>query len=136
MSEFPLAFEALTLSRRPNQFLMLPDGFKALAAAHAVSPVLPSAPAKVYETIKRVFSAEPRVVLAREDAEAGQLEFVQRSPIFRFPDTITIAVVPAGKDKSALAIYSRAKIGYRDFGVNKKRIEHWLDLLQAAIKSK
>jgi len=136
MAGFPLAFETLTLNRRPNQFLMLPDGFKALAPAHAVSPELTAAPAKVYPTIKRVFSAEPRVVLAREDEAAGQLEFVQRSALFRFPDTITIAVLPAGKGKSTLAIYSRAKVGYRDFGVNQKRTEHWLALLNAALNSK
>ncbi|MBL4544816.1 MAG: DUF1499 domain-containing protein [Oceanicaulis sp.] len=74
--------------------------------------------------------AAPRVALVR--AEAGQIELVQRSKLFRFPDYITAQAFET-QGGAALAIYSRAVIGYSDMGVNRKRIKAWLESLQAAL---
>ena len=133
MTAFPLDFRSLTLRRRPNRFLMLPDGFEGAAEAHAVSPVFGVAPAKLLDAARRVFSGQPRTALVHEDQTAGQIELVQRSALFRFPDRITVEAVAAGKGKSALAIYSRSKLGYRDFGVNAARVTAWLKLLETGL---
>ena len=55
-------------------------------------------------------------------AESGKIVAVQRSLIFRFPDTIWIEIVPRG-DHAGIAIYSRSTYGRFDFGVNRARVE-------------
>jgi len=74
--------------------------------------------------------AEPRTTLLAEDRKARQLSLVQKSKTFRFPDFITAEAVPQAGGETALAIYSRAKYGIRDFGVNRARIERWLAALK------
>ena len=125
-----LDFASLALSWKPNQFLVLPSGFAAKAKAHAPSPVFAKPPEQVIEALKRVALAEPRTTLLAEDRAKHQVALVQKSKTFRFPDFITAEAVPIGPGQTALAIYSRAKFGSRDFGVNRARIERWLAALQ------
>jgi len=49
----------------------------------------------------------------------------------QFPDYISVkaVAVPGG---SALVVWSRARFGYGDFGVNRSRIEDWLDRIGEA----
>ena len=122
-------FATLTLTWRPNQYLVLPTGYVAKAKPHAESPVLARSPEEVLEAMKRIALAEPRTELLAEDRGARQLSLVQRSKTFRFPDYITIEAVALAPGQTALAIYSRAKYGIRDFGVNRARVERWLAAL-------
>lgn len=126
-------FATLTLSWRPNQFLVLPPGYIAKAQAHAASPVFARTAEQVLDAVKRVALAEPRTELVAEDRAARQLTLIQRSKTFRFPDYITVEAVPLAAGQTALAIYSRAKYGIRDFGVNRARVERWLAALKAQL---
>jgi uncharacterized protein (DUF1499 family) len=126
-------FASLALGWRPNQYLVLPPGFIAKAQPHAASPVFPRSPEEVLEAVKRIALAEPRTSLLDEDRALRQLELVQRSRTFRFPDFITVEAVPIAPGRIALAVYSRAKYGIRDFGVNRARVERWLAALQLAL---
>jgi uncharacterized protein (DUF1499 family) len=126
-------FATLALSWKPNQFLVLPTGFAAKAKAHAASPVFAKPPEQVIEALKRVALAEPRTTLLAEDRAKHQAALVQKSKTFRFPDFIDVQAVPAGAGRTALAIYSRAKIGIRDFGVNRARVERWLAALKTQL---
>jgi uncharacterized protein (DUF1499 family) len=126
-------FANLTLTWKPNQYLVLPQGFAAKAKAHATSPVFAKAPEQVLDALKRVALAEPRTEVIAEDRAARQLALVQRSKTFRFPDFIAVEAVPVSQGQTALAIYSRAKYGIRDFGVNRARIERWLAALKAQL---
>jgi len=123
-------FATLALTWRPNQYLVLPPGFAAKAKPHAESPVFAKTPDQVLDALKRVALAEPRTTLLAEDRKARQLSLVQKSKTFRFPDFITAEAVPQAGGETALAIYSRAKYGIRDFGVNRARIERWLAALK------
>jgi uncharacterized protein (DUF1499 family) len=129
----PIDFTQLKLTWRPNQFLVLPAGFIGKAQAHAESPVFLAAPEHVLEALKRVALAEPRTALLDEDRAAHRLALVARSKTFHFPDFIDVEAVALAPGQTALAIYSRAKFGIRDFGVNRARIERWLAALQAAL---
>lgn len=129
-------FHTLRLSWRPNQYLVLPEGYAAVAKPHRTSPVFATGAEPVLEAVKRVALAEPRTDLVGEDRARHQLEFVQRSKIFRFPDRVTVEAVPVGAGGTALAIYSRAKLGIRDFGVNRARVERWLAALAAALNGR
>jgi len=126
-------FAALQLGWRPNQFLVLPPGFIGKAQAHAESPVFAVPADKVLAALKRIALAEPRTELLAEDTAQRRLALVQRSKTFRFPDFIDVEAVPASGGGSALAIYSRAKYGIRDFGVNRARIERWIAALRAQL---
>lgn len=127
---FPLNFATLVADTRPRRWLVLPPGFDAVAGSDQDSPVFAHTPEAVLDAFKAVALAAPRVTLVRE--EAGQIELVQRSKLFRFPDYITAQAITV-EGGAALAIYSRAVIGYSDMGVNRKRIKDWLESLQAAL---
>lgn len=128
-----LDFQTLELTWRPNQFLVLPPGFIGKAKAHAASPVFAAVPEQVLDTVKRIALAEPRITLVDDNRAARQLTFVQRSKTFRFPDTVTVEAVALAPGRTVLAVYSRAKYGIRDFGVNRARVERWLAALAAAL---
>ncbi len=125
-----IEFATLTLTWRPNQFLVLPQGFNAQAKPHATSPVFAKSPDEVLDALKRVALSEPRTTLLAERRAARQLSLVQRSKTFRFPDFIDVEAMPLAGGQTALAVYSRAKYGIRDFGVNRARIERWLATLR------
>jgi uncharacterized protein (DUF1499 family) len=61
------------------------------------------------------------------------MALVARSKAFHFPDFIDVEAVALAPGQTALAIYSRAKYGIRDFGVNRARTERWLAALKAAL---
>lgn len=126
-------FRTLKLSWKPNQFLVLPPNYAAAAKPHHLSPVFAAAPDDVLATVKAIALAEPRTALVKEDRSARQIELVQRSKTFRFPDLVTVEAVPVARGRTGLAIYSRAKIGIRDFGVNRARVERWLAALAAKL---
>ncbi len=125
-------FGTLVLSWRPNQFLVLPPGFTSVAKPHAASPVFAAKPDAVLAALKQVALAEPRTSVRADDPGAHEIVFVQRSRIFGFPDVITAQVKPVAGG-TGLAVLSRAKYGIRDFGVNRARVERWLEKLRGRL---
>jgi uncharacterized protein (DUF1499 family) len=123
-------FATLALTWKPNQFLVLPAGYQAKTKAHRVSPSFAKTPDQVLDALKRVALAEPRTLLLAEDRANRRLSLVQKSKTFRFPDFIDAEAMPLTGGQTALAIYSRAKFGIRDFGVNRARVERWLAALK------
>jgi len=124
-------FKTFQLTRKPNQFLIAPEGLCQNAKPHAIAKTYSADPQKLEDTFADVALAEPRVT--RKQADDGQREFVQRSALMRFPDTITFEAIDLGNGTSTLAIYSRSKVGHSDLGVNKKRIDDWLAKLDGAL---
>ena len=122
---FPIDFSTLRPSTRPNRWLVLPEGFEAAATADQVSPVWAGAePAALLDMFKTTALTAARTQWVRESD--GQIELVQRSLIFRFPDYVTAQAV-AVEGGAALCVYSRAMVGYSDLGVNAARIKAWLE---------
>jgi uncharacterized protein (DUF1499 family) len=80
-----------------------------------------------------VIAEQPRVTATRRDGVARQFEYVQRSRVLRFPDVITVQLIPLGPDRSTLAVYSRSRYGRSDFGVNRRRVEDWLTRLERTL---
>lgn len=125
-------FKTLKLSWKPNQYLVTPPGWGA-EKPHRESPVFAREADDVYQAIKAAALGEPRVQLLSDDPARRKLELIQRTRIIRFPDFVSIEVAPLGEDKSAVLVYSRARFGVRDFGVNRRRIDRWLGLLGARL---
>lgn len=124
-------FSRLRLHRRKNnQYLVAPRGHTA-DAPHRVSPVFDRPVEALASDFRRHALAQPRVRLLEVSVDGRRLELVQRSRIFRFPDRISVEFLPLEDERSTLAIYSRAKYGSTDFGVNRKRIDAWLAAIGA-----
>jgi len=130
----PLDFAVLELTPKPNQYLVCPPGICAKAqTVHREAPVYPATVDKVVEAFMGILAKQPRITAGPVDTALRQYEIVQRSAIFRFPDTVTIRFIPLDGDRTTVAIYSRSHYGYSDMGVNKKRIDTWLDALEREV---
>jgi len=126
---FPIDFAMLRRRRRPNDSLAAPEGAAMRAMADLPAPDFPVDAAALADAVRAVALSEPRTELLREDGGRGQMEFRQRSRVFGFPDLVTVQVVPRGEGRSSLFVWSRARYGIRDFGVNRARVRRWLAAL-------
>jgi uncharacterized protein (DUF1499 family) len=114
-----------------NAFLACPLDYCRVAGA-MTSPVFAVDADRLYWTLMRVVTAAPRVTVVRDDPQRRWIALIQRSMLFRFPDVVIAEVVALGADRSSVALYSRARYGRSDFGVNRRRVEQWLAGLTAA----
>ncbi|MEM9047857.1 MAG: DUF1499 domain-containing protein [Pseudomonadota bacterium] len=58
------------------------------------------------------------------------MTYVQRTPQLKFPDYISVRVIALEDGRSTLSVFSRARFGYGDMGVNRMRVESWLRALE------
>lgn len=122
-------FHTLQRHARPNQHLVCPSTV-CTATPDAVSPVYNVPVTVLRNAWLGMILQQPRVERLAVSADELQYDFMQRSRLLRFPDTITVRFIPLSPAMSTLAIYSRSHYGYSDFGVNRQRIESWLASLQ------
>jgi hypothetical protein len=126
--------EAVSISelRSPlpkNGFLACPSGY--CSAAEAVtSPVFDLPWDRLRDYWMEMISGEARVVGAVADLGPRVYVYIQHSPLLRFPDVVTVELIPLGATRSSIALYSRSRYGEYDFAKNRKRVEKWLFLLQ------
>ena len=77
-----------------------------------------------------MIAAEPRLVQIAAQPEQRRLVYIQRSAVLRFPDIVTVEFVALAPEQSSVALYSRARYGRYDFGINRGRVLRWLSRLQ------
>ena len=123
-----------TLQRRdtPNQYLMCTNQL-CKAYIDDLPPIYGANVVEVRKTWEIILQREPRVKELRRDPQATQIDYVQRSAFWRFPDIITIRFIAIGEKKTTIAIYSRSVYGQGDLGVNKARIRDWVGKLNAML---
>jgi len=121
-------FATLVKAPTPNQYLVCPPDL--CAEPDRIAPVLDVPVADLRDRFARIALSAPRV-RRLSDPQTMQQDFVETSNLMRFPDTITVRFIPVTSNSSTLAIYSRAHYGKSDMGVNKARIDSWLDALEA-----
>ena len=113
----------------PNaSFLACPSGYCSTTVS-ITSPVFDLPWDRLRDYWIEMISGENRVVRAVADLDPGHYVYIQHSPIFRFPDIVTVELIPLGPTRSSIALYSRSRYGEYDFRKNRKRIERWLFLL-------
>ena len=127
----PVDFAALVLPRSPNACLAAPPG--AHPQAQITVPPLPADAATAWPVLRRLGGQFPRTFHLAEWPERRQAQWVVRSALFRFPDTLVAELVPevAG---AGLFLYSRSLFGWSDLGVNRRRVEAWLAAIEAALR--
>lgn len=128
-----LDFETFERSRRPNNYLMAPDGLCKNARPDKISPTYPTSPERLLTAYRRLFETLPSFETIELSDDGRALEAVQRSRLFRFPDLISLRVFDAGEGLSTPAIYSRARYGRSDFGVNRARVLSWIGGVAVAL---
>jgi uncharacterized protein (DUF1499 family) len=128
----PVRFETLRRAARPNDALACPRELCEITP-DVVPPVFAVDVARLRAAFALVVAAEPRTVrVAGVDDDIAQ-RFVQRSDLMRYPDTFEVRFIELGQGQSTIAIYSRAQVGYRDFGVNRARIDRLIAGLVARL---
>jgi uncharacterized protein (DUF1499 family) len=112
-----------------NGFLACPAGYCRIADA-ATSPAFAMGVDRLAEHWAHLIAREPRIAAVFAEPQERRFVLVQRSAALGFPDIITVEFVVLDAGRSSLAIYSRARYGRYDFGVNRRRVLAWLDRLQ------
>lgn len=116
-------------SETPNSFRMAPAG-STRERIDMTSPVY-SEPAVVMAQAFDEFVLQQRatVRIAGLPPEL-MMTYVQRSEALKFPDYVSVKFMDLGDGTSTIAVYSRARYGYADMGVNQARVERWVKTLQ------
>ena len=121
----PMAFETLERRLTPNDALACPAQMCG-ARSDLVPPLFGVSAEELRAAMARVIASEPRVVLVDSNDTELTDRYVQRSAVFKFPDTIVVRYVEEPGGRGTLAMYSRSQLGRSDLGVNKARLERWL----------
>jgi hypothetical protein len=108
-------------------YLACPPGY--CAAADMPSPIFDMPWDQLREYWKEMIAETPAIQVVSE-FEHRRAVYIQRSPIFGFPDIVTVEFVALGPELSSLAVYSRSRYGGYDFAKNRKRVQRWLFRLQ------
>jgi uncharacterized protein (DUF1499 family) len=125
----PVNFKQLTLPERPNYYLICPADYCNVKPGE-VSPVFAVSAADLFQAWQQMLAKQPRITPLYTHPEQLQYGYVVRSWLFRFPDTVQVKFISLSKQTSSLALYSRSKYGYSDLGVNRRRLQSWLQQLQ------
>ncbi|MDQ7081126.1 MAG: DUF1499 domain-containing protein [Paracoccaceae bacterium] len=108
----------------PNAWLLRPQGGDAQAPVYKVSA------ADLAADFDRFVLARPRVTRLAGSVQELWITYVVRSRLIGFPDYVSVRFIPLSPDQATLAIFSRARFGYGDGGVNRQRVESWLKRFQ------
>ena len=119
-------FDTLRRRDRPNDYLACAPGY-CIAKADREVPVFPVPVEKLEEEWLAMMEETPRVRIAGSRRPERFYDFEQRVAVFGFPDRIAVRFFEAGDGRSTLAVYSRSLYGYSDLGVNRRRVNSWLE---------
>jgi len=111
----------------PNWWLVCPPGL--CPGASAESPVFAVSADRLRGEMERLLVREGARVTG---GSGSRIEAEVRTPVLRFPDLVTIEVMPLDGGRSTLAIFSGSVYGRSDLGTNRRRVTGWLDELRRA----
>ena len=130
----PFDFEAMERTGKPNDYLVCPPDICS-TVPDEFSPVFEVPVSRLQQEGLAVVRSQPRIKRLT-GSEGVQYEFVQRTGLMNFPDTITVRFYALDGNRSTLAVYSRSHYGYYDLGVNRKRVKSWLSELDWRVSRK
>jgi uncharacterized protein (DUF1499 family) len=95
-------------------------------ASAVVELTLPATTEAALSRLHGVVMHDAKTAMIAGDPSDGRVTYVQRSNLWGFPDIITASAVEDGVG-SRLRIWSRSRFGSYDFGVNRARLERWVE---------
>lgn len=114
--------EIVVKTSRPNQFLMR-DG------ADSDSLIFDETPEHLAKRFHKFAMAKPGVSKLAGEPQGLWNTYIQRSKLMAYPDYISVKISETDTGKARLVVYSRARFGRSDLGVNKARIINWTTAL-------
>jgi len=102
------------------------DSYPDLAPLRVAAP-----PDEVFARALKTARSMPRWEIVQQDPQAGIIEAVAVTRLFRFRDDVVIRVRPDGTG-SRLDVRSRSRVGRGDLGTNHARIRAFLAALEAS----
>ncbi|AKO96564.1 hypothetical protein MALG_01379 [Marinovum algicola DG 898] len=98
------------------------------ANSHVYRELLSEGGQERFAAFDAVIRATPRTEVLAGSLEEGRITYVTRSKLMGYPDytTLSLTETPQG---AQLEVFSRARYGKSDLGVNRARIEGWLAAL-------
>ena len=124
--------DPLTVERpaSPNTYYVAPqDMVQAMVDLEA--PIY-TAPAEVMsKAFNDYVLTQPNIIHLASDENGLWATYVQRTPTLKMPDYISVKFIDLEEGRSTIAIYSRSRFGYGDMGVNKARVDLWLQSLSS-----
>ena len=118
-------FERLERPQSPNNWLVAPDG--CVVEPDVVAPLVNVPPGVLFQALKAVV-VESGGVVVEETATA--MHAVVTTPLLLFKDDVWALVLAVPVKRSTLAIYSASRVGYWDFGTNRRRLNAWIQRLE------
>jgi len=107
----------------PNAFFMLPGAEKNPAHEFYMDG------ATLAQRFDEMAMSHPNVRRLAGGPDQLLTTYIARTPLMGYPDYISVHALDLGNNRSALAVFSRARFGISDRGVNKKRMLGWLQEL-------
>lgn len=120
-------FYTLAPGKRPNWIFVAP-AFLDHPDRKAIPDVKGTRP-EWTARLAHAMDGEPRTTLLGHDPERSHYRWQQKSALMGFVDLMDVGLVEHESGAFGIAIYSRAITGYRDFGVNAKRVARVMERL-------
>lgn len=119
-------FKTMKRSNLPNNSLICPEGFCNTATPEILAPVFSVSADTLRDLLRASLKSEKRLERVHTNDPAMRERYVQRSELFRFPDTIQVEYIALTAQTSTIALFSQSQIGFSDAQINKKRLKRWL----------
>jgi len=110
-------------TKTPNSFLVRPGEGKYPAPEFGVNA------ATLAREFDDLLMADANVVRLAGSVADLYVTYVVRSRLVGFPDYVSVRFIPLTANRSSIAIFSRARFGYSDQGVNRRRVLAWFKAL-------
>ena len=130
-----ISLRTLHRPAKPNNAFVVPDGIETVAERDLASPEFAISATELFRICVETWSPQKRVNLVHEDSATLTAAFVATTALMRFKDDIYLEVVAMGDARSSLLLYSGSRVGYSDLGVNRKRVDHWLNELRGRVEN-
>jgi len=105
----------------PNAFLWRPG-----EGAHA-TPVYQMDALSLARAFEAHVLSYPNVKRLAGSPDSLFVTYVARTPILRYPDYVSLRFLDLEGGGATLAVFSRARFGRGDFGLNRKRFLGWIE---------
>lgn len=116
-----------------NEYIVAPRGYCKYARV-VESPQYKLSAERLYDVVDQTIRKQPLITFIKADKDTLRLQYVQRTPIFQFPDVITVQTIPDSDKDSTIAMHSYSIYGGGDLGTNKKRVKSFLVEIQKAVE--
>jgi len=122
-------FRTLKRPDSPNTWLVAPADF--VTKPDAVAPLFDVPVSRLREAFMSVVTRAEGATVVAESADG--MHIVVTTRLLKFKDDVRVLFIPVGERQSTMALYSASRVGYWDFGTNRRRIDEWVEETQAAL---